>query len=488
LHNVRILYKPRWSGPASIQDVLRVSGPLIISQFSVILNLFFDRLFLSWYDLEVHMPASMSAGVAWWASIIFFIGIISYLTTFVAQYFGADRNDRIGSSIWQTIYLALIFSVLIWATFPILMMIFKIFGGENSAQYVQLQIEYCFILNLGIVPLLFNTAISGVFSSMDRLKSVIFVSFMMTFFNVLLNQRFIFNPPEWLPFIEEGLSGAAWGTMFSVVAGSFFYLYLLVRRGFYKKIELQHTWRFDKELFFRIIKFGVPQGIHHFVEVSGFALLMLVMGSISPIALGAANIAFTVNNMVFVPLMSMGQAVGILVGQYIGARKIEESKRIASTGMFIGASMVSLIALSYVVFPDFYINIFHAEGTDPEIFAAIAKEARIYLIFIATYAFADVFGLIYSGALRGAGDTKYCMYVSAICSVLFLVIPNLMAWYFGWPAIFLFVNITFYIFILTGIYLVRYVRGKWTTMTVMGDDLTTKEVATIEGTAEASPS
>src|SRR5690606_41982247 len=75
----------RWMGGGGVRELLIVSLPMMLSNVSVTLNLFFDRWFLSRYDLEVHMPASLTAGEFWWPLIQIPNGIGAYIATFVPQ-------------------------------------------------------------------------------------------------------------------------------------------------------------------------------------------------------------------------------------------------------------------------------------------------------------------------------------------------------------------------------------------------------------------
>jgi len=72
--------------------------PLVISTGSWSVMMFVDRMFLMWYSADM-MAATMPAGMMYWSLICFPLGVASYVNTFVAQYFGAKRPDRIGAAL-----------------------------------------------------------------------------------------------------------------------------------------------------------------------------------------------------------------------------------------------------------------------------------------------------------------------------------------------------------------------------------------------------
>lgn len=480
-HTVRLLFHPRWSGKSSMKELLLMSLPLLISGLAAVVNLFFDRYFLGSYDLKYHMNASLSAGLLWWTSQMFFNGIASYVATFVAQYTGAKRNSRVGEVVWQGIYLNVIGALTVFLIFPLTTFIVRSF--QFDPLYGDLSLKYIWILNFGVFFLLFNASMIGLFSTLGKNTMVILVSVLVTVVNIGLNKWFIFTPPTWLPFVEKGIVGAAWGTTLSFVVGSVAFVALLVETGIAKTYNIKWFGKFDFELFMRLVKYGAPSGLAHVVEVGTFSLFILVLGSVDPIKLGAANIAFTVNNLVFVPLMSIGQAVTILVGSYIGAKRFRHSMRVPFHAIFLGLTTVTFVALSYILVPDLYILLFKntSEGSlqDPVVFTQMAEYVRVYLLFMALYCVGDIFQIVYGGALRGAGDTAFCMFSVAIGSVLFLALPSLGTMYFGWPDWIMFAMIAIYIYLLSFVFLTRYKQGHWQRISVIEPEvnLLTKEFA-----------
>src|ERR1044072_371785 len=95
-----------WSRSGGGREVLRVAAPLVVSSLSWTIMTFFDRMFLNWVSGEA-MDASFTSSIAWFAILAFPLGICTYDNTFVAQYDGAGRQNRIGLVVWQAIWIAL---------------------------------------------------------------------------------------------------------------------------------------------------------------------------------------------------------------------------------------------------------------------------------------------------------------------------------------------------------------------------------------------
>ena len=106
-----------WSRPCGGREVMRIALPLVISTGSFSIMLFADRMFLLWHS-SAEMAAAMPAGTLYWTLMCFPLGVASYANTFVAQYYGAGRNDRIGLITWQSFRIGLYATPLFLCVIP----------------------------------------------------------------------------------------------------------------------------------------------------------------------------------------------------------------------------------------------------------------------------------------------------------------------------------------------------------------------------------
>ena len=89
-----------------IRELWRVSYPMMISFFSMMLMIFVDRLFLSWYSREA-LNACALAGTLAWGVILGWLTMASMSEVFVAQFNGAKQYKNVAKPVWQMIWLAL---------------------------------------------------------------------------------------------------------------------------------------------------------------------------------------------------------------------------------------------------------------------------------------------------------------------------------------------------------------------------------------------
>jgi MATE family multidrug resistance protein len=121
----------------------------------------------------------------------------------------------------------------------------------------------------------------------------------------------------------------------------------------------------------------------------------------------------------------------------------------------------------YVFLPDILLSPF-ATKANAECFAPIRELSLVLIRFVAVYAAFDMVNIIFASAIKGAGDTRFVMYIIITASLLLLIIPSYIALfvfngdiYTGW------LIVTIYIIILSLVFYMRFRGGKWKSMSVI---------------------
>jgi MATE family multidrug resistance protein len=176
-------------------------------------------------------------------------------------------------------------------------------------------------------------------------------------------------------------------------------------------------------LFGRLLKYGGPNGIQMFLDVLAFTLFTFLVGRLGAAEMGATSVTITFNMVAFLPMIGLGQAVCILVGQRLGENKPELAERSTITGLRWMFGYILLVAIIYISIPHLLLSAFASER-DPEKFAAVAAIVPNLLICVAIYSLADSMNLSYSFALRGAGDTRFVTWLTFTFAWPLMVIPT----------------------------------------------------------------
>ncbi len=136
----------------------------------------------------------------------------------------------------------------------------------------------------------------------------------------------------------------------------------------------------------------------------------------------ANNIAFSVNNLAFNPLLGFSFATTVITGRCIGMGKPDLAVRATRRTLLISLCYFLPLAVSFVLFPGFYTRMFLSPDSLCSMEELFRTSAAL-LAIVAVWGVFDAVSLIYGGALRGAGDTRFVVAASGLLAWL-LWIPG----------------------------------------------------------------
>lgn len=447
--------KRRWAGNCGYGEVLRVGLPLVISMASVTIMLFTDRLFLSHYSLEA-IAAALPAGLAHLTLILTLSGLCSYSSIFIAQYVGAKQKDKVGLSLWQGIWLCLFCSIIPIIGYFLAEPIFKLVGHDPEVR--RLEVEYFAILCLGSLPFLLSSVLGGFYAGQGLTRPVLWANTLAALVNIPLDYVLIFG--AW-GFPELGIAGAAVATVAGAAVGVIFLACLIFRAKNEELFKVRSNYHLDPALLKKILRYGVPSGINMFLELFSVTWFVFVIGQIGPVQLAATNIAFSINSIIFTPMLGLNMAVAALVGQSMGRGNTGEAEFATENTLHLAFVYMLPLALLLVLAPDFLLDLFKPGNLSQDNFAAIKEPGRVLLAFIALYSLVDACNLVYFGALKGAGDTMFFMILMGGAG-LSLVLGMELVKIAGYANLTVYWSIfTAYVILLAALARRRYIGKKW---------------------------
>lgn len=159
--------------------------------------------------------------------------------------------------------------------------------------------------------------------------------------------------------------------------------------------------------FYTLVRVGVPSGLQWFSEVLAWSIFANgVIGLLGPTAMAGNTFMLRYMVVSFLPVYGLSTAVTALVGRYIGRGEPELAIRRAHFGFVVALAYVLGCGAIFVTFRHSLMSVF---TSDPE----IIRVGSLYLVYAAVYEISDAMYIIYSGGLRGAGDTLVPAVVNA---------------------------------------------------------------------------
>jgi len=270
------------------------------------------------------------------------------------------------------------------------------------------------------------------------------------------------------PFPELGIVGAGIATVTASATTTAVLVILIFRKENRTRFATWTAKAFDKELFGRMMRYGLPSGIQFFLEIFGFTFFIQMLGRLGDLELAASNIVLSIESLSFLPMVGFHIGNATLMGQAIGRGRPEEGAYATTSAIHITLVYMMLLAVVFVLAPEPLLRLFRADQHTHDQYAEIMALGVILLRFVAAFSFFDALNLVFSSAIKGAGDTRFIMWTIAALCLGVMIIPVYVAVevmgagiYAAWTIA------TVYVCALGIAFMLRYRQGKWKRMRVI---------------------
>lgn len=452
--------------PGSFRELLRVAVPLMLSAGTLSIMNVADRAMITGWSRD-SLAAVTPAGMMFWTAVCIPVGMVLYANTFIAQFDGAGQPDKMTGSLWQAIWLAL--------ACGLLLMLCPLVSGPalalttQSAGVIAEEKIYFDTLCLGCPLMMLTTALSCFYSGRRRTGVILAVNACSVMVNFGMDYLLIFGRAG---FPAMGIRGAAVATLLARFFEVVIYAALITRKKNRRQFQLFASWKPNRELLKKFLRFGFPSGAHYFVEHLGFTVFLFILGSLSRDALAASSLAFGINGLIYVPLLGFGTAVQTLVGHHIGADLRSAATRTTWNAVILATVWTGATAVVLVLFPMLCLQpflVFADSGRGGQAIESILPVAAMLLQFVAVYSVFDALAVVFASSLRGAGDTVFPMLLTMLSSWCVMTLP---AWWIvrqdGAEIHHLWWAATVHVSVMGLLMMGRFLTGRWKLIQVIG--------------------
>lgn len=436
------------------RKVLSVAWPVVVTNLLQSLALTVDLVMVGALG-PVALAATGVATQVCYVSMVLASGLAVGATAVVARAVGAGDTEGANRATAYAVLLSLALSLpLILVTFFLDAPLLRIMGAdpvivENGSIVLR-------ALAFGIPGNMVIIAATGALQGAGDTRPGLLIGIGVNVVNVVLDYLLIFGH---FGAPQLGLAGAAIATSIAFTLGGIAFL-LILWRGRRPVGLTRGALRGGRGLGWRITKVGAPAALEQLVLTLGFTAYLILILRFGAEALAAHQIGLRVQGFAFMPGFGFSAAAAALVGQGLGRGKPQEAE--TDGWAAIGLGLLVMMTLSIPMY-------FFAEPL-ARVFTDDAESLRLGVFWIRAIVIAmPAIALHFSaaGALRGAGDTRWPLFVS-FAGLWLVRIP--LAWFLGiylghgmvgvWAAYIL----EYYGRALITLY--RYGRGSWKTLTV----------------------
>ena len=388
------------------KENLTLTIPVVLSQAGQIAVQLIDNAMVG--RLGAVPLAAVSFGNAIFSIFMMWgIGLSMGLTPLVGEAY-AQREHRNASAFFQNSIL--LYSGAGIALFLVLYTLGAFMGNMGQPDEVVEQAKpYFHFLAWSIVPFMVFTAFKQFLEGIGNTKTAMIVVLTANAVNVIFNYIFIYG--NWgAP--AMGAAGAGLATFISrmlmPVLIIIYFIYNNSARRYFKFFSMsRQAWQWTKQL----LKVGLPISVQVLLEISTFALTLIMMGWIGTHELAAHQIVVSCSNFTFTVFVGVSSATTIMVSHQFGIKNFRELRKAAIASYHIGITLVLLFMTCFILLRNQISGIF---TNDPTV---LHWAAQLFII-AGLYQLADGMQVISLGILRGMQDVKITMKYAFISYIL----------------------------------------------------------------------
>lgn len=325
------------------KEIVRLALPIALQQFMTALVGACDAIMLGKLSQDAMSAVSLATQVTFVFNLFMF-AFMAGENMFVAQYYGKGDYKGI-SQVFSLVtkICGCIAVVFLAGTLFCPEQIMRILTNEETL--IVLGSEYLRVIGISYVFSGIAQTFLAIMKNCGAVNMSTLINGVMVILNIALNAVFIFGLSG---FPKMGIKGAALATVLATVVQFMWSVGYVLCRIRAVKFSLRSC---EKKLFGRFWQKAVPLLINNLAWGIGFSMYSVIMGHLGTDAVAANGIANISKNLVVCFCLGLGNAGSIIVGNRLGADRLQEAKEagetLTKTAIIAGiVSGLVLIALS----------------------------------------------------------------------------------------------------------------------------------------------
>lgn len=339
-------------------------------------------------------------------------GGVSGAGIFTAQYFGQKDEEGVANTFRFKLWLAVILT-------GITVVIFLLFGdpliqmylngsqdGGDTAAVLRYGKDYLAVMLVGLAPFMLVQVYASTLRECGRTVVPMKAGIAAVFVNLIFNYLLIYGK---FGFPEMGVTGAAAATVLSryveaVIVISWTHRHKEINtyiRGLYR------TMKIPLSLTKRILIKGTPLLLNETFWAAGTAMLLQCYSVRGMNVVAGMNISNTISNLFNVVFIALGDSVAIVVGQLLGAGKMEEAKDTDRKMIAFSVACCTLIAVLMLFIAPLFPRLYNTNAQSREF-------ATYFILVVAVFMPQNAFLHAAYFTLRSGGRTVITFFFDSV--------------------------------------------------------------------------
>lgn len=333
----------------------------------------------------------------------FFLGMSSGAGVVISQYYGAHRPEKVR----EAVHTAMLLTVIMGAVFtgvgiamtPLMLKLMK-----TPAEVAPDQTAYLTIYFAGIMGLLLYNMGSGILRAVGDSQRPFYFLLVSAGVNTALDLLFVLK-------FGMGVEGVAYATIIAQAVSAVLTIAVLIGYDGSVKLSLRDLrihWRMLK----KIVAVGIPAALQ--MAITAFSNVF-VQGYINHFGADCMSgwTAYTkIDQLVILPVQSLSLASTTFVGQNLGVGNVERAKGGVRRALYLSFAVTAVLLVPVLTLAPDMTAFFNSK---PE----VVSYGALLLRLLSPFYFFFCINQIYSGALRGSGNSQVPMFIMLGSFVVF---------------------------------------------------------------------
>ncbi len=382
-----------------VKHMIYFALPLLLGNLFQQLYNTVDSLIVGNFLGSSALAAVSSSGSLIFMLIGFLSGISSGAGVIISRYFGAEDIKNVHRAVHTTVAFGIVAGLLMTAAGVLMSPQILIWMGtpESVMGESVIYLQIYFSGSFGFV--MYNIFV-GILQAIGDSRHPLYYLIISSVINVVLDILFI-------RVYHTGVGGAALATVISQAVSAILCMIQLVCTKGSHKLQIKEI-KFNRNILGQIIRIGLPSGVQNSIIAFANIIVQSYINAFGEMAMAGYGAYSKIEGFGFLPINSFTMAMTTFVGQNLGAKKIERTKKGARFGILITIGLAELIGVFVYLFAPQLIAAF---DSTPEVIRFGVEKAQTAALFYCLLAFSHSVASI----LRGAGKAMVPMIIMMCC-------------------------------------------------------------------------
>lgn len=363
--------------------------PLMLGQLLQQLYNAADAWVIGNYADNASFAAVSAGGSLTFLVVGFFNGISIGGGVVISRYYGAGDHERVSRAIHTNVFFGIVAS-LIATILTVLFTPVILVWMQTPQQVLAYSITYFRIYFAGISMIILYNIFMAIMRAVGDSVHPLYYLCISSVVNVVLDLFLV-------AVLHMGVTGAALATVISQGLSAVLCLIRMQKTGGYMRIHPK-LLKYDSVMMKQVLYQGLPAGIQNSALSIGNIVVQANINSFGEYAMSGMGAHAKIEGFVFIPILSISNALSTFVSQNLGAGKARRAKKGAALGTVAGIVMAVLMGAGMYILAPHLIRIFTSEPQSIEYGVTYMRIVTIFYILL-------TFSHEATGILRGLGKS-----------------------------------------------------------------------------------